>query len=98
MDIQIQARHGDLSEATQQKIAEKVVKLGRFIERIAEISVLVDLEKADYPSVEIAVLTDLKKDFRADYASGDLMGCVDMTMDKLTQQIKKFKEKMTDHR
>jgi putative sigma-54 modulation protein len=59
---------------------------------------MVDLEKADQPVVEVVVATELKKDFRADYTSGDLWGCLDQTIDKIEQQMRKFKEKMTDHR
>jgi putative sigma-54 modulation protein len=98
MQIQVQARHGSLAEATRQKIADKVEKLGRFIERVSSIDVMVDLEKADQPAVEVVVATELKKDFRADYSSGDLWGCLDQTIDKIEQQMRKFKEKMTDHR
>lgn len=98
MQIQVQARHGSLAEATRQKIADKVEKLGRFIERVSSIDVMVDLEKADQPVVEVVVATELKKDFRADYTSGDLWGCLDQTIDKIEQQMRKFKEKMTDHR
>ncbi|MBP3530812.1 MAG: ribosome-associated translation inhibitor RaiA [Thermoguttaceae bacterium] len=98
MQIQVQARHGSLADATRQKIADKVEKLGRFIERVSSIDVMVDLEKADQPVVEVVVATELKKDFRADYSSGDLWGCLDQTIDKIEQQMRKFKEKMTDHR
>ncbi len=98
MQIQVQARHGSLADATRQKIADKVEKLGRFIERVSSIDVMVDLEKADQPAVEVVVATELKKDFRADYTSGDLWGCLDQTIDKIEQQMRKFKEKMTDHR
>ncbi len=98
MNIQVQARHGELAEADKQKIAEKVVKLGRFIERVSNIDVLVDLDKANMPHVEVVVGTELKKDFRADYTSADLLGALDQVIDKLEQQMRKFKEKMTDHR
>ena len=97
MNIQIQSRHGSISEATREKIAGKVEKLGRFIERVTSIDVVVELEKPDQPSVEVVVLTELKHDFRADYASGDLLGCVDQAVDKIEQQMRKFKEKLTDH-
>ena len=97
MNIQIQARHGSLSDASRNKIAEKVEKLGRFVERVSTIDVVVDLAKADQPNVEVVVVTDLKHDFRASYASGDLFGCVDQVVDKIEQQMRKFKEKLTDH-
>ncbi|MDD3589519.1 MAG: ribosome-associated translation inhibitor RaiA [Thermoguttaceae bacterium] len=97
MNIQVESRHGSLSEETRQKIAEKVIRLGRFIDRISDINVMVNLDRADEPHVEVAVLTELKKDFRAEYSSGDLWGCLDQTIAKLEQQLRKFKEKMTDH-
>ena len=98
MQIEVQARHGALAEATRQKIADRVEKLGRFIERVSSIVVMVDLEKESEPCVEVVVSTELKKDFRSDYRSGDLWGCLDQTIDKIEQQMRKFKEKMTDHR
>ena len=66
MNIQVQVRHGEMAEATREKIAEKVAKLERFVERISDINVLVDLDKADEPKVEVTVVTELKKDFRAE--------------------------------
>ena len=98
MQINVTARHGDLSEASRQKIVEKIEKLGKFLERVSRIDVIVDLEKADTPTVDVKVLTELKKEFTASYSSGELFGCVDQVIDKIQQQMKKFKEKMTDHR
>lgn len=96
--IQVQTRHGSISDATREKIESKVEKLGRFVERISSIDVVVDLEKADQPKVEIAVITELKHDFRAEYSSNDLFGCVDLAAEKVEQQMRRFKEKLTDHR
>ena len=98
MQVNISTRHGSLSEASQQKIQEKVEKLGKFIERVNLIDVTVDLEKKDQPIVDIRVTTEHKKEFTSNYSSAELFGCVDQAMDKIQQQMKKFKEKMTDHR
>lgn len=98
MQINISTRHGHLSEGAQGKITEKVEKIGKFIERITHIDVVVDLEKADHPSVEILVQTEHKgKEFKASHESNELFGSVDQAMDKIVQQIKKFKEKLTSH-
>ena len=96
MQIQIQTRKGSLSDAHKEKIAEKVGKLERFIDRVSSIDVMIEIEKEDAVTVEVSLVTDYKKDFRADYASGDLYGCADQAVAKLEQQIKKFKEKQTD--
>lgn len=98
MQINVTARHGNLSEASRQKITEKVEKLGKFIERLTKIDVVVDLEKADAPAIDLIAVTEHKKEFKASYSSEELFGCVDQVIDKIQQQMKKFKEKMTDHR
>ena len=50
MQIKISARHGQLSEATREKISAKVSKLARYFERLTAIEVTVNLEHADAPS------------------------------------------------
>lgn len=97
MQINVSTRHGDLSDAAKQKITDKVEKLGKFVERVSRIDVTVDLEKADLPAVDIIVATELKKEFQASYCSNELYGCIDQIIDKIQQQMKKFKEKLTDH-
>lgn len=98
MQINVSTRHGSLSEASQAKISEKVEKLGKFIERLTKIDVIVDLEKPDAPAIDLLAVTEHKKEFKASYTSEELFGCVDQVVDKVQQQMKKFKEKMTDHR
>lgn len=97
-NIQVQTRNGSLSESAREKIAAKLEKLGRFEERVSGIDVIVDLATADMPRVEVIVTTELKHTFRADFTSGDLYGCVDQCSDKVAQQMRRFKEKLTDHR
>ncbi|MDO4585686.1 MAG: ribosome-associated translation inhibitor RaiA [Planctomycetia bacterium] len=97
MQVNVSVRHGNLSEAAQQKIIEKVEKLARLIERVSKIDVIVELEKADHPSVDLLVSTELKKEFKSSYSSDDLYGCLDQVIDKVEQQMRKFKEKLTDH-
>ena len=97
MQINVSTRHGDLSDAAKQKIVEKIEGLEKFIERLSRIDVTVDLEKAEEPKVDLIAVTELKKEFKTSYQSKDLFGCVDQIVDKMQQQMKKFKEKLTDH-
>ncbi|MDR0522428.1 MAG: ribosome-associated translation inhibitor RaiA [Planctomycetaceae bacterium] len=100
MQINISARHGDLSEATKEKITQKIEKIQRYFERMTAIDVTVDLSKADEPGVEVIVKSEHKHDFVADVRaerSGDLFGAVDQVIAKLEQQIRKHKEKLQDH-
>ena len=97
MNIQVQARHGSLSEATREKMAAKLSKFERFEELISYVDVVVELEKQDRPAVEIVLATKVKHVFRANYSSNELFGAMDQAIDKLAQQMRRFKEKLTDY-
>jgi putative sigma-54 modulation protein len=83
-----------VSEATQEKITAKVEKLTRLFERISEITVTVDLEHRDAPSVDLRVSAEHKHDFVAAAKSEELMAALDMALHKLEQQLRKYKEKI----
>ncbi len=97
MQIKISARHGHLSEATQQFIQDKLSKLLRFFERLTMIEVTVDL-KDDVKLVEVLVNAEHKHDFVARESNTDVLAAVDLVMDKLERQIRRYKEKIQDHR
>ena len=96
MQIRISTRHGSLSEASQQKITDKLEKLNRLFERLTSIEVTVDLANESKPSVEVLVSAEHKHDFVAEHSSDELMGSVDKVLRKLEQQIRKYKEKLHD--
>ncbi len=99
MQINVSTRHGSISDATEAKVIAKVEKLGRYFERLTQISVVIDLKKADEPLVDINVSAEHKHDFVASCQSPDLWGGIDQAMNKLEIQIKKYKEKVqTQHR
>jgi putative sigma-54 modulation protein len=97
VQIKISARHGHLSEATQQFIREKAQKLLHFFERIMSIEVTVDL-KNDLKFVEFLVSAEHKHDFVARESNTDILAAVDLVVDKLEGQLRRYKEKVQDRR
>ena len=53
MQINVSARHGHLSAASQSKISAKVSRLERYFDRITSLDVTVDLANTSLPAVEI---------------------------------------------
>ena len=94
MEIKIATRHGHLSEPTRAKIMAKVGRLSRYLDRVTAIEVTVDLEHETTPEVEIRVDAEHKHDFIAREQSGDLWRSVDGAVQKLEQQLRKYKEKV----
>jgi putative sigma-54 modulation protein len=94
----ISARHGHLSEKTQQRISEKVEKLNRYFDRVTAIQVTVDLEHREDPVVELMVSIEHSESLVATDQSGDLMASLDGALHKIEQQIRRHKEKRTERR
>jgi putative sigma-54 modulation protein len=97
VQIKISVRHGHLNDTTQQFIREKAEKLLHYFERLTMIEVTVDLKK-DQKWVEFLVQAEHKHDFVAHESNADLLAAVDMTLDKLALQLRRYKEKIQDHR
>jgi len=98
VQINISTRHGNLGTQSQEKITDKVMKLTRFHERLTSMTVTIDLENEEQPGVEIQVTAEKARRFVASDRSENLMSSVDVALHKLEQQLKKDKEKRSDHR
>jgi putative sigma-54 modulation protein len=98
VQIKISARHGHLSDATQLFIREKAEKLTRLFERLTMIEVTVDLKNEGALWVEFLVKAEHKHDFVAQETHADLLAAVDLVMNKLEMQLRRYKEKIQDHR
>jgi putative sigma-54 modulation protein len=97
VQIKISARHGHLSDATQQFIRDKAQKLVQIFQRLTMIDVTVDLSDGDH-TVEFRALAEHKHEFVARERNGDLLAAVDLVLAKIEGQIRRYKEKIQDHR
>ena len=97
MQVKISARHGHLSEAAQATVREKASKLLHYFDRLTFIEVTADLQE-DTKSVEVLASAEHKHDFVARESNGELQVALDMALDKVVHQIRKYKEKIQDHR
>ena len=102
MQIKIAVRHGHLNEATQQMIRDKAEKLLHFFERLTMIEVTVDLKavvaKKECKTAEVVVQAEHKHDLVAREHHAELLAAVDLAVDKLEGQLRRYKEKIQDHR
>ncbi|MBM3953314.1 MAG: ribosome hibernation-promoting factor, HPF/YfiA family [Planctomycetota bacterium] len=98
MQINVSARHGHLSPATQSKIEAKVSRLKRYFDRLTALNVTVDLEHSAQPSVEIVASAEHFHDLVSHEVSGQLWRSIDGATQKMEQQLRKHKEKVRDHK
>jgi len=96
VQINISARHGHVSEETQNKIREKLEKLPRIFDRITAIELTLDLEHSEMLRVDLKVSAKHKPDFLASSMSDNLLGSIEQAVEKVEQQLRKHKGKVQD--
>lgn len=97
MQIKISTRHGQLSDESQEKIRQKAERLTRYFERLTSIEVTVDLKSVDSPIVQLHVSAEHKHDFVAHEEGAELFKSVDAAVQKMEQQLRRYKERIQGH-
>ena len=98
MQIKVSARHGHLQKDQHDFIKEKAEKLLHIFERLTMIDVTVDLKDPAAVEVEFNVKAEHKSDFVAKERNADIRAAVDLVLNKLEGQLRRYKEKIQDHR
>ena len=97
MQVAITSRHGTLSPSAHEHIARKAEKLLTFFDRITAINVTVDFSN-DRINVEILVDAEHRHDLVASESGENVIAVFDAALHKMEQQLRKYKEKIQDHR
>ncbi len=98
VEIRINAKNGELSETIRETIQAKVANLPRLFNRTTGIQVLADLKNSANPKVEIIISAEETNDFFASNTGANVLAALDLTISKMEQQLRKHKEKLTEHR
>ena len=97
MQVKITSRHGTVRPELHEHIQSKSEKLLTYFERVTQIEVTVDFIH-EAVKVEIQVDTEHKHDFVAHAEDVDAVVAFDGALHKMEHQIRKYKEKVQDHR
>ena len=97
MQVAITCRHGNIRDEVRDYIDTKAQKLLTYFERVTAIQVTVDFEK-DRIKTEILVDAEHRHNFVSSDLGEDVTATFDKALHKMEQQIRKYKEKLQDHR
>jgi putative sigma-54 modulation protein len=97
VQISISARHGSLEPEQQAYLREKAEKLQKYFARIMAIEVQADHRKNGW-QVEVQVSAEHKHDFVAHEEATTPEAAMDLCVHKVEQQLRKYKDKVQDHR
>lgn len=98
MQVNVSARHGTLTAHDQEFIREKSEKVRRLYDRVTGVEVTVDFQHQDQPKVEINVSAEQAQDFVASASASNVISALDAAIQKVEQQLRKHKEKLTGHK
>ena len=97
MQVAITCRHGNIRDDVRENISNKAEKLLTYFERVSAIQVTVVFVK-DRIEVEILVDTEHRHNFVASDVGEEVPATFDRALHKMEQQIRKYKQKLQDHR
>jgi len=95
MQIDVTGHHVELTDPLRNYVNEKFERLERHFDHVTDVHVILSVEKLRH-TAEATIHISGGKLF-ADSTSEDMYAAIDSLTDKLDRQIKKHKEKLTDH-
>lgn len=96
MQISIEGHHVDLTESLQHYIENKMTKIERHFDQVVDIRVVLSVEKQRQKAE--ATIHVARNNIHAHDENSDMYVAIDLLIDKLDRQVKKHKEKLTNHR
>lgn len=95
MQINLTGHHMDITTALRAYVENKFERLQRHFDNMTNIHVILTVEK-DRQKAEATIHVNRGNIF-ADSEHADMYAAIDTLIDKLDRQVKKHKEKLTDH-
>jgi len=95
MQLTITGHHIDVTPALKQKVESKLSKLERHFDHLTDVHCILTVEKLQHKAEATVHLSG--GTIHADATEEDMYAAVDSLVDKLARQVKKHKEKLTDH-
>jgi putative sigma-54 modulation protein len=96
MQVNITARHLELTQALADYVRKKVERCERYSDNLTWAQVILTVEK--YRQVAEVIIHGASKTFRSQEESIDLYAAIDVAVDKIEKQLKKYKEIAKVHR
>jgi len=95
MQINLTGHHVELTQPLHEYVNSKLGRLERHFDHVTDIHVVLSVEKLRHKAE--ATLHVSGSTLFADAVQEDMYAAIDSLSDKLDRQVKKHKEKLTDH-
>lgn len=97
MQLNITGHHVDLTDSLRNYVNEKFERIERHFDKVTNTHVILTIENTKDHKAE-ATIHVAGLDIYADNVENDMYVAIDGLIDKLDRQVKKHKEKITNHK
>lgn len=97
MKINVTGRSDAVTSAMKRKAADKFGKLQRFFDRITWVEVKLDAQN-ERKTVEVSAGLNRGATIVSKTQENDMYAAIDIAVDKMTRQLRRHKEKLSDKR
>lgn len=97
MQIAVTFRHMDASEAVRAYVEEKVARVKKYIEEPIDAQVFLSVEKKIRHKAEVTIIAK-GITIKGSEETNDMYAAVDAVVDKIERQLKRYKEKIKEHK
>lgn len=94
-DIHVTGRNVLVTDAMKNYVLDKLSKIERFSSRVMSITVTMDIQRYDH-HIDIIIKLDNTK-IKATAHTDNMYASIDKAVDRLSEQIRRYKEKIRDH-
>lgn len=95
METNLSGHHVDITPALRNYVDTKLERLERHVDNATDVHVILSVEKLRHKAEARLHVTG--NQLFADAVDGNMYAAIDLLMDKLDRQVKRIKEKRTDH-
>ena len=95
MQFNLSGHHVEITDALREYVAEKLSRIERHFENLTDVQVILTVEKLRHKAE--ATIHVRRATIFAESVEENMYPAIDSLADKLDRQVRKHKEKITDH-
>ncbi len=95
MQIELTGHHIEITDSLREYVNEKMTRLERHFDKVSNIHVILEVEGGRHKAEATVHMSG--HDAFANCTEDDMYAAIDHLVDKLDRQVKKRKEKVTNH-
>jgi putative sigma-54 modulation protein len=95
MQLNVTGHHIDVTPALRDYVAGKLKRIERHFDHVSDVHCILTVEKLEHKAEATIHLSG--GTIHADSTEDDMYAAIDGLIDKLDRQVRKHKEKLTDH-